>query len=110
MKRLQKFSKLLVLSLFLFFHSSVLCCFAEVKLTDEEAQQMLNEMEESKKELQTVQNQLSELKTTSEEQRKSYEEQLSEAEKKNEVAVTFAGVGGGASIGLLIALILILVL
>lgn len=117
MKNLPRFLRQSVLSLLLLLPLSGLCCFAEVKLTDEEATEMLNEMQESRKELteaqnqlSEAQNQLSELKVISEEQRKSYEEQLNEAEKKNSVAVTFAGVGGGASIGLLIALILVLCL
>lgn len=110
MKKLKRFLSPFLLYSLLLLPFSVSPCFSEVRLTDEEAQEMLQEMEESKKELETVQTQLQELQTISEEQKKSYEEQLSEQRKKNEVANICAGVGGGATAGLLVAIILILLL
>lgn len=56
---------------------------ADVRLTDEEANQLMTEIQESKKELQTVKEELSDVKNTCNEQKIYYEEQLSEADKEN---------------------------
>ena len=83
----RRFSALLVLfSLFLFLQPQSFC-YADVVLTDKEAEEILNEIEESRTEL-------NEVKNTYEEQKKSYEMQLKETEKKNdslEKAVTVTG-------------------
>lgn len=75
-RKLKLFSVLLVLFSLLCFSPLCSTCYADVRLTDKEAEQILNEIEESRKELETVKNDCKEQKT-------SYEMQLSEAEKKN---------------------------
>lgn len=110
MKKLREFLLPLAVSSLLFLHFSVSPLQAEVALTDEEAKEMMNEMKESEKELENVKKELAELKATSEEQSQSYREQLTEAEKKNSAAWTVTGISGGASIGLLIALLLVILL
>ena len=77
-------------------------CYAEVRLTDEEVSEILNEiqlskqeltelkteLEESKKESQKLKTELGDVKSTYIEQKKSYEMQLEEAEKKNQTLKT----------------------
>ena len=77
-------------------------CYAEVRLTDEEANQWMNEIQESKKELNQVKTELKEskresqelkteledVKNTYSEQKTYYEKQLEEAEKKNQTLKT----------------------
>lgn len=86
--------------------------YAEVRLTDEEAQELLSEIEQSKTELQTVKKELKEskaesqelkteledVKNTYSEQKTYYEEQLSEAEQKNQTLKTCLIVATTASI------------
>ena len=91
------------LVLFSLLSFSPLCfsCHAEVKLTDEEAQQILSEIQESRKDLKELQErlmnaeaQLYDVKSTYSEQRTSYERQLSDAGKENRnlrTAVTMTG-------------------
>ena len=74
--------------------------YAEVKLTDEEANQLMSEIQESKKELNQVKTELTEakkelndVKNTSSEQKIYYEEQLAEAEEKEKV-LTYLVIGG----------------
>ena len=83
---------LVLLGLFCLLLCSPLCyySYAEVTLTDEEAEKILNEIQESKKDLETLQSQLEtaetqleDVKNTYNEQKESYEKQLTEAEKKN---------------------------
>ena len=124
-KRLRTFLLLLELC-------SLLClspCFADVNLTDKEAQEILTEIEESKKDLQNVKDklktskeeanelkkesqeqktQLTELQNISNEQRESYEKQLKEAKKQNAIAWTLTGVSGTGCTVLAILLLIAL--
>ena len=98
-------------------------CFAEVKLTEEEAEQILNEISESKKELESVKNELiqsqkdlikqktelEDVKNTYNEQKTSYEMQLDEAEKENQTLKVVAVSTGSTSIALLIVTILLII-
>lgn len=99
----RQFSALLVLcSLFLFLLPQSFC-YADVTLTDKEAEAILNEIEESRTEL-------NEAKNTYEEQKKSYEMQLKETEKKNDnlkTAVTVTGTSSGIFLILMIVFIII---
>ncbi len=119
-------SKRFLLSLVLVSVLSVSPCFSKVVLTDEEAQEMMSEIEESKKELtelrETSQKQIeslensleqskSELETvrnTSQEQKKSYEEQLKEEKKKRILPWAMAGTSGTATIILSVVLLIVL--
>lgn len=88
---------------------SVSSSYAEVVLTDEEAQEMMAEMEASETELQGVKQELEELKSTSEEQKKYYEEQLKEEKKKRILpwALTGTASAGCVFLGVLLVLVLI---
>lgn len=104
-----------LLSSSLFFPLCASLC-AEVRLTDEEAQTMMSEIQESKKELATLRNQLSEAETqltdvnnTWNEQKKSYEEQLNEAEKDKQKLKITASITGGSSIALLVVTVLLII-
>lgn len=83
---------LLLLGLCSLLCFSPLCsyCYADVTLTDKEAQELMTEIQESKKDLTELKSQLNEaetqlsdVKNTYEEQKKSYETQLSEVSKQN---------------------------
>jgi ABC-type transport system involved in cytochrome bd biosynthesis fused ATPase/permease subunit len=97
-KRLKTFSALSVLFLLLCFSPFSPSCYADVILTDKEAQEMMEEIQASKteltelkNELNSAQTELTDVKNISEEQKKSYEKQLNEAGKKEqklETAVT----------------------
>ncbi len=89
-KKSKKLLLLLVLSLPLLPVHFSSYSYADVILTDKEAQELMSEIQESKKDLQELQNQLSkaeiqlsDVKNTYEEQKTYYEKQLKEAEKKN---------------------------
>ena len=79
--------KVFLLSLVLFsalpFSQSLSYSYAEVILTEEEAQQILEEIQEAKKELIEQKTELENVKNTCNEQKTYYETQLTEAEKKN---------------------------
>lgn len=95
---LKIFSALLVLFFLSLFSPFCCFCYADVILTDEQAMEILNEIQESKKDLNQVRNELEEskkeslelktelqdVKSTYSEQKTSYELQLNEAEKKAE--------------------------
>lgn len=83
-KRLRKFLVLSVLFFLFFFSPSCFPCYAEVILTDKEAQEMLNEMQKSKMDLSSLQTQLEDVKSTYNEQKASYEMQLTKANQKKE--------------------------
>ena len=105
-KKLKIFLSLSVLLLSLSFSPSSAHLCAEVVLTDEEAQEMMNEIQISIAELNTLteqlekaENQLKDVRNIYEEQKKSYEMQLNEAEEKtakyktlSTVSTTTAGV------------------
>lgn len=119
-------SKRLLLLLVLVSVLSVSPCFSKVVLTDEEAKEMMNEIEKSKKELtelrETSQKQIESLgnsleqskseletvKNTSQEQKKSYEKQLKEEKKKRILPWAMAGTSGTATIILSVILLLVL--
>ena len=77
-------------------------CFAGVKLTDEETETILNEISESKKELEDVKN-------TYNEQNTSYEMQLNEAEKQNKTLKTVSVATGSSTVALTIVVILLII-
>lgn len=95
-------------------------CYAEVRLTDEEANEILNEiqlskqelnqvkteLEKSKKESQELKTELSNVKSTYIEQKNSYEMQLEEAEKENQIMADCLIATSTTCIILLIVLIL----
>ena len=123
-KRLRMSYRLSVLFLVLFFSPLSSFCYAEVKLTDKEAEQMLSEiqeskeelnqvnteLEESKKESQELKTELEDVKNTYNEQKTSYETQLNEAEKKNDglkTAVTITSTTTGIFLILMIVFIIL---
>lgn len=106
-RRLKIFFLLLMLFSALPCLPSLSSCYADVTLTDEEAQEMLNEITESKKDLQELQIQLEDVKNDCNEQKIYYEEQLSEANKKNKVLKGTSIAGGSTSAVLLIVIIFI---
>ena len=122
-RKLKQFSALSVLFCLLSFSPLSFSCFAEVKLTDEEAETIQNEISESKKELENVKNELiqsqkelieqktelEDVKNTYNEQKTSYEMQLDEAEKKNQTLKIVAVSTGSSSVALLIVTILLII-
>ena len=100
--KLKRLSALSVLFCLLSFSPLSFSCFAEVKLTEEEAETILNEISESKKELENVKN-------TYNEQMTSYEMQLNEAEKQNQTLKTVAVATGSSSVALTIVVILLII-
>ena len=101
-QKLKRLSALSALFCLLSFSPLSFSCFAEVKLTDEEAETILNEISESKKELEDV-------KSTYNEQKTSYEMQLNEAEKQNKMLKTVSVATGSSAIALTIVVILLIV-
>lgn len=75
-------------------------CSAEVRLTDEEAQEMLNEISQSKVEL-------IELRNTYNEQKTFYEEQLEEAQKETKRYKTTTVVSSTSSVILIVVVALL---
>ena len=108
-KRLKTF--LLSSALVLLLSCSRFCVplYAEVKLTDREAQQLMNEIQESRKDLETLEQQLTDVQNDCEEQKKYYEEQLKEVKKQEARYETLATVSG-ISTALLTLTVLILLL
>lgn len=108
-KRLKTF--LLSSALVLLLSCSHFCVplYAEVKLTDREAQQLMNEIQESRKDLETLEQQLTDVQNDCEEQKKYYEEQLKEVKKQEARYETLATVSG-ISTALLTLTVLILLL
>ena len=101
-QKLKRLSALSVLFCLLSFSPLSFSCFAEVKLTEEEAETILNEISESKKELENVKN-------TYNEQMTSYEMQLNEAEKRNQTLKTVAVATSSSSVALTIVVILLII-
>ena len=122
-RKLKQFSALSVLFCLLSFSPLSFSCFAEVRLTDEEAETIQNEISESKKELENVKNELiqsqkelieqktelEDVKNTYNEQKTSYETQLDEAEKENQTLRVVAVSTGSTSIALLIVTVLLII-
>lgn len=114
-KKLKRFLLLLVLSLPFSFVPSFSYSYADVVLTDKEAQELMSEIQESKKDLNNVKNQLSEaetqlndVKNDCEEQKKSYETQLKEEKKRSTEARIFAGSASVTALVLSIVLLFVL--
>lgn len=122
-RKLKRFSALSVLFCLLSFSPLSFSCFAEVRLTDEEAETIQNEISESKKELENVKSELiqsqkelieqktelEDVKNTYNEQKTSYETQLDEAEKENQTLKIVAVSTGSTSIALLIVTVLLII-
>lgn len=83
-------------------------CYADVVLSNKEVEEMLNEIDASKKDLESVKTELKVVKSTYKEQKTSYEMQLEEARKDKKVAWSFAGISGCTATLLSIALIIVL--
>ena len=101
---------LLVLSLLFLSCPPYSSCYAEVVLTDAEAQEMMDEISMSKVELTELQKELKESKNTSIEQKKYYETQLTEARKEKEKYKTCSTIGATSSIILTIVCIVAFIL
>ena len=120
-RKLKLFLASLVLFSLLSFSPFYFSCYAEVILTDEEATEIMNEISSSKMELEEVKNKLTEsqktlteqktvledVKNTYNEQKISYETQLNEAEKKNQILKSVAIATGSTSVALIIAVVLL---
>ena len=111
----KRFLQLLVLSLLYLFVPSVSYSYADVVLTDKEAQELMSEIQQSKKDLTELKNQLNEaetqlndVKSTYEEQKKSYEMQLKEEKKKSTEAKIFAGSASASTLVISIVLLIVL--
>lgn len=111
-KKLLLLSVLFSLSLFV---RSFSYSYADVILTDKEAQELMSEIQESKKDLTELQNQLSkaetqlnDVKSDYEEQKKSYEAQLKEEKKKSTEARIFAYSASASTLLISIALLFVL--
>ncbi len=114
-KKSKKLLLLLVLSLPLLPVHFSSYSYADVVLTDKEAQELMSEIQESKKDLMELQNQLnkaetqlSDVRNTYEEQKKSYEQQLKEEKKKSTEAKIFAYSASATSLILSVALLFVL--
>ena len=114
-KRLKRFSVLLGLLLLSLSAPLLSYSYADVTLTDTEAQELMNEIQLSKKDLNDVKNQLetaetqlSDVKNTCEEQKKSYEMQLSEVTEENENLKTAVTVTATTSVVLLLMTVLLI--
>lgn len=121
--KLKRLSALSVLFCLLSFSPLSFSCFAEVKLTEEEAETILSEISESKKELESVKDELIQsqkdlieqkmelenVKNTYNEQRTSYEMQLNEAEKQNQTLKMVTIATGSSTVALTIVVILLFI-
>ena len=114
-KKLKRFLLLSGLFSLLCFSPLSYSCYAEVVLTDKEAQELMSEIQESKKDLTELKNQLNEaetqlndVKNDYEEQKKSYEEQLKEEKKKSTEAKIFAYSASASTLLISIALLFVL--
>jgi septal ring factor EnvC (AmiA/AmiB activator) len=108
-KKSKKLLLLSVLSLLYLFVPSISYSYADVILTDQEAQELMNEIQESKKDLTELQTQLKDVKSDYEEQKKSYEEQLTEAKKNEERLRIATSAAGGSAVALLIITVLLII-
>lgn len=103
--------------LLLYFLLCSSLCYAEVTLTDAEAQEILSEIEQSKTELQEVkkdlkiaQNELQNVKNIYSEQNQSYEKQLNEVNRKNKrlsKTLCFSGSANAVLVGIVFLFILL---
>lgn len=121
-KRLKRFLLSLVLCSLLPFVPSFSYSYADVTLTDSEAQELMNEIQESQKDLtelkeklqtaetnlESAETQLSDVKSDCEEQKKSYETQLKEVKKQKTEAVLLAS--GTTASTIILAIVLLVCL
>lgn len=107
-KRLKRFLQLSVLSSLLFCSPFCSSLFADVVLTNEEAQEMQILIAESEKGLKELQTQLNDVKNDCTEQKKYYEKLLKE-EKKNKTA-GWAVAGGSATTSAVLAVVILIIL
>ena len=108
-KRLRKSSLSLVLFFLLFSLPLSFSCYADVTLTDAEANELMSLIQESKKDLTELQTQLEDVKNDYNEQKISYETQLKEAKKKENGAKAVA-VTTSATTAVLAVILLVLLL
>ena len=113
---MKRFLTLLRFLLCLLFLSQSSYAFSEVALTDEEATELMNEIQESKKDLmkakeqvENLQNQLYQQEAIWTEQSQFYREQLTEAEKKKNQYKTATIATGSSTAILLVVLIVLLI-
>lgn len=116
-KKLKRFLVLLLLLLPWSCVPFVSYSYADVTLTDKEAQELMSEIQESQKDLSDVKSQLSEAETQlsdvkkdCEEQKKSYETQLNEVTAENDKLKTAVTVTSTASLVLLLVTALLIFL
>ena len=121
-KRLKVFFLLSGLSLLLPFVHLCSYSYADVILSNQEAEELMNEIQLSKTELENVKNELTEskkelseqktqledVKNTYTEQKQSYEKQLEEAEKENNKLKTWLTVTATSSVISLVFVALLL--
>lgn len=107
-KKSKKRLLLSVLFLLLLPVRAISYSYADVVLTDKEAQELMSEIQESKKDLTELQTQLKDVKSDYEEQKKSYEEQLKEEKKKSTEAKIFAYSASASTLLISIALLFVL--
>lgn len=107
-KRLRAFSLSLVLFLLLFFSPYSSYSYADVILTESEATELMSEIQKSRQDLTELQIQLQDVRNDYEEQKKSYDRQLNEAERKVKGLGIFAGATSVSTITLTIVLMIIL--
>ena len=107
-KRLRAFSLSLVLFLLLSFSPCLSYSYADVILTEAEATELISEIQKSRQDLTALQIQLQDVRNDYEEQKKSYDRQLNEAERKVKGLGIFAGATSVSTITLTIVLMIIL--
>lgn len=108
--KLRTSSRLLVPFLVLFCLQSFSFCYAEVILTDEETEILMNEIQESRKDLTVLQEQLQSVKNDYTEQKKSYEMQLNEAENKEKKLKTTATITSTSSAIFLVLMLVFIII
>ena len=109
-KRLKIFLLSLALSLLCLYYPPYSSCYADVILTEQEAQEISEEITNSKKELQEVMNDLEVFKKDSIEQKEYYKMQLKEAEKEVNKYKTRSTIGATSSVILAVICIIAILL
>lgn len=109
-KRLKIFLLSLALSLLCLYYPPYSSCYADVILTEQEAQEISEEITNSKKELQEVMNDLEAFKKDSIEQKEYYKMQLKEAEKEVNKYKTCSTIGATSSVILTVICIIAILL
>lgn len=109
-KRLKTFLLFLALSLLFLSCPPYSSCYADVILTEQEVLEISEEITNSKKELQAVQNDLEELRKDSTKQKEYYRTQLREAEKEVNKYKTRSTIGATSSVILTVICIIAILL